>query len=252
MDPDSKVLSSRGIWGWECGGRIFPPSLLGVLILLVSLSGAWAVLDPATDWPAWRGPSQNGIAAANQNPPVHWNEAEGILWKAPLPGRGHGSPTVVGDRVYLAVADLEKQTQSLLCLNRQTGEVVWQSQVHAGHPDPGHHFNSSAASSTVACDGARLFINFLNDGAVYTSALNLDGKILWQYKVCDFVTHQGFGSSVVLYEKLVIVSADHRGGGVVAALNRDTGELVWSQPRPKVPNYTSPALVQACGRTQLV
>jgi hypothetical protein len=104
----------------------------------------------------------------------------------------------------------------------------------------------------VACDGSRLYINFLNDGAVYTSALDLDGKLVWQHKVCDFVTHQGFGSSPVLYEKLVIVSADNRGGGVIAALNRETGDQVWSQPRPKIPNYTSPALVQACGRAQVV
>jgi len=104
----------------------------------------------------------------------------------------------------------------------------------------------------VACDGSRLYINFLNGGAVYTSALDLDGKLLWQHKVCDFVTHQGFGSSPVLYESLVIVSADNRGGGVIAALNRQTGDQVWSQPRPKIPNYTSPAIVQACGRTQVV
>src|SRR4051812_13726844 len=148
-----------------------------------------------SDWPAWRGPTRDGIAAAGQNPPIHWSETEGIFWKAPLPGRGHGSPTVVGDRVYLATADPVKQTQSVLCLNRETGKTVWQSEVHSGHADPGHHSNSSAASSTVACDAERLFINFLNGGAVYTSALDLDGKILWQRKVCDYVTHQGFASS---------------------------------------------------------
>lgn len=173
-----------------------------------------------------------------------------MLWKAPLPGRGHGSPIVVGEGVFLATADA--QTQSILCLNRNTGKLVWEKKVHGGHPDPGHHSNSSAASSTVACDGARLYINFLNDDAVYTTALDLEGKLLWQHKVCDFVTHQGFGSSPVLYQSVVIVSADNRGGGVIAALNRETGEQVWSHPRPKIPNYTSPALVQACGRTQVV
>jgi outer membrane protein assembly factor BamB len=159
---------------------------------------------------------------------------------------------VVGDCVYLATAELEKPSQSVLCLNRNTGQIVWQAQVHGGRPDPGHHSNSSAASSTVTCDGTRLFINFLNEGAVYTSALNLEGKVLWQQKVCDFVTHQGFGSSPVLYDSLVIVSADHRGGGVIAGVDRETGKIVWSQSRPKIPNYTSPAVVQAGGRTQLV
>ena len=240
---------------------ISPASLIGqrlshrhvflcVAAILVPLSQVFSAVDPATDWPGWRGPTHDGIAAQGQNPPLHWSETEGVLWKARVPGRGHGSPTVVGDRVYLATADAENQ--SILCLNRNTGQRVWEAKVHSGKADPGHHSNSSAASSTVACDGRRLYINFLNDGAVYTSALDLDGKLLWQHKVCDFVTHQGFGSSPVLYESLVIVSADNRGGGVIAALNCETGKQVWSQPRPKIPNYTSPAIVQACGRTQVV
>jgi outer membrane protein assembly factor BamB len=219
-------------------------------VIFVPLNQAFSAVDPSTDWPAWRGPTRDGIAAPGQNPLLHWSETEGVLWRAPLPGRGHSSPTVVGDRVCLATADAENQF--VLCLNRNTGQLVWETKVHGGQADPGHHSNSSAASSTAACDGSRLYINFLNGGAVYTSALDLDGKLVWQHKVCDFVTHQGFGSSPVLYESLVIVSADNRGGGVIAALNRETGDQVWSQPRPKIPNYTSPAIVQACGRTQVV
>jgi outer membrane protein assembly factor BamB len=192
------------------------------------------------------------MAASNQNPPIQWSETEGILWKAPVPGRGHGSPTVAGDRIYLATADAVKRSQSVLCLDRRTGKLVWQSEVHSGDAESGKHSNSSAASSTVACDGERLFINFLNGGAIHTTALDLDGKILWQRKICDYVTHQGFGSSPVLHESLVLVSADHRGGGVIAALDRKTGRVVWSEPRPKLPNYTTPSILQAGGRTQMV
>jgi outer membrane protein assembly factor BamB len=223
---------------------------IGPAILLIPLNLAFSAVDPAADWPSWRGPTCDGVAAPGQNPRLRWSETEGVLWKAPVPGRGHGSPTVVGERVYLAIADATNQ--SILCLNRNSGQRVWETKVHGGQPDPGHHANSSAASSTAACDGTRLYINFLNGGAVYTSALDLDGKVLWQHKVCDFVTHQGFGSSPVLYESLVIVSADHRGGGLIAALHRETGDLVWSQPRPKIPNYTTPAILQAGGRTQVV
>ncbi len=204
------------------------------------------------DWPAWRGPTRDGIAASGQTSPVQWSETQGILWKAPVPGRGHGSPTVVGDRVYLATADPVKQTQSVLCLDRRSGKFVWQTEVHGSAADPGKQSNSSAASSTVACDCERLFINFLNGGAVRTTALDLDGKILWRQKVCDFVTHQGFGSSPVIHESLVLVSADHRGGGVIAGLDRKSGRVVWSQPRPNLPNYTTPAIIQAGGRTQAV
>lgn len=228
-------------------------ALLGVgTALVLSTWTAFAALDPALDWSAWRGPTRDGIAATGQNPPVHWSETEGILWKVPLPGRGHGSPTVVGSRIYLATADRGKQTQSVLCLDRQTGKLAWQTEVHGSNADPGKHSNSSAASSTVTCDGERLFINFLNGGAVHTTALDLEGKILWQRKICDYVTHQGFGSSPVIHESVVLVSADHRGGGVIAGLDRKTGRVLWSESRPKLPNYATPAVVQASGRTQMI
>src|SRR5205085_1319078 len=213
----------------------------GVLLVLLwtiaparSASAATLTPDPAADWPEWRGPTKDGIAASGQAPPVEWSETNNVLWKAPIPGHGHGSPTVVGDRLYLATADRAKPNQSVLCIERATGKLLWQTEVHGGQPDAGKHSNSSAASSTVACDGRRLFINFLNQGAVHTCALDLDGKVLWQRKLCDYVTHQGFGSSPVLYESLVLVSADHRSGGVIAGLDRTTGRVAWSVTRPKI------------------
>lgn len=233
---------------FRCAATAFCAGISFVL----SVSAVLAAADPALDWPSWRGPTRDGIAASGQNPPVQWSETEGILWKAAIPGRGHGSPTVVGERIYLPTSDRVKLTQSVLCLERNSGKLVWQTEVHSGQADPGKHSNSSAASSTIACDGERLFINFLNGGAVQTTALNLDGKILWQRKLCDFVVHQGFASSPVIHESLVVVSADNRSGGVVAGLDRKTGQVVWSESRPKIPNYTSPAIVKAGERTQMV
>jgi outer membrane protein assembly factor BamB len=252
VNPNDKLSSP----GRDSSGRKKPHgirsiALLGIAIYFASFP-AFSAVDRASDWPAWRGPTRDGIAASGQSPPVHWSETETILWKTPVAGCGHGSPTVVGDRIYLATSDRGQQTQSVLCLDRRTGKQIWQTKVHGGQPDSGKHANSSAASSTVTCDGRRLFINFLNSAAVYTTALDLDGKILWQRKICDFIAHQGFGSSPVLHESLVIVSADHRGGGVVTALDRGTGQRVWSESRPALPNYTTPAVVQAGGRTQMV
>jgi outer membrane protein assembly factor BamB len=211
-----------------------------------------AAAPSADDWPSWRGPTRDGIAGAGQKPPLRWSESENVLWKVPIPGRGHSSPTVVGGRIYLATADPAQGAQSVLCLDRETGKQIWATTVHAEGADPGKQSHSSAASSTVACDGERLYINFLNSAAVYTTALNLDGKVLWQKKVGPFVTHQGYAASPVLHGHLVLVAADHRGGGVVAGLDRQTGDTVWSQPRPKLPNYTTPAILEAAGRTQMV
>jgi outer membrane protein assembly factor BamB len=206
----------------------------------------------ATDWPWWRGPSRNGVAAADQQPPISWSETKNVLWKSPVPGRGHGSPTVVGDHVYLAAAEIDQQRQSVLCYDRQSGRLLWQCDVHRGGLEVKGNKKASLASSTVACDGQRLFINFLNKDAMYTSALSRDGKLLWQTKITDYVVHQGYGSSPAVYESLVIVSADNKGGGAIAALDRSTGRIVWRHDRPKTPNYPSPIILPVAGRDQLL
>ncbi|MBM3821686.1 MAG: serine/threonine protein kinase [Verrucomicrobia bacterium] len=204
------------------------------------------------DWPAWRGPTRDGIATPGQSPPTRWSESENIVWKSELPGRGHSSPTVVGNRIYLATADTSTWAQSVLCLDRRTGAKLWTTTVHPSGGDPGKQVHSSAASSTITFDDGRLFVNFLNSGAVFTTALSPDGQVLWQRNIGPFVTHQGFASSPMTHEQLVLVASDHRGGGVVAGLHRDTGEVVWSHPRPKLPNYTSPSILRAAGKTQMV
>ena len=206
----------------------------------------------AADWPWWRGPDRNGIADGKQKPPMKWSESENILWKSPVPGRGHGSPIVVGDQVFLAAAEPETEIQSMLCFDRQTGKKLWQTEVHRGGFETKGNSKASLASSTAACDGQRVFINFLNHGAIYTTALDRDGKRLWQTKITDYVLHQGFGSSPAVYQSLVLVSADNKGTGVIAELERGTGKVVWKQERPKLPNYTSPIILNVAGKEQLL
>ncbi len=209
-----------------------------------------------TDWPWWRGPGRNGIADADQKPPTSWSEQENILWRAAVPGRGHGSPTVLGDQVFLATADPQRKVQVVLCFDRATGKQKWETVVHAGgfenkSPRPPNE-KASLASSSIATDGERLFINFLNDSAVWTSAIGLDGSILWQQRVCDYIVHQGYGSSPAIYQHLVIVSADNKGGGAIAGLHRETGNIEWLRRRPAKPNYASPAIMNVAGRDQLI
>ena len=70
---------------------------------------------PATDWPWWRGQNRDGVAAADQSPPLSWSEKENVIWKAEVPGRGHSSPIIVGERVFLTTADEKREIQSVLC-----------------------------------------------------------------------------------------------------------------------------------------
>ena len=215
-------------------------------------SSADAVNVKSTDWPWWRGPQRNGIADPNQNPPLKWSATENILWKSPISGRGYGSPTVVGNRIFLASADTKTETQFVLCYDRATGKQLWKTIIHTGGFSKKGNKKSTHASSTVACDGKRLFINFINDGAAYTTALSSDGKRLWQTKITDYIIHQGYGSSPAIYESLVIVSADNKGGGAIAGLKRTDGSVVWKIDRPKTPNYPSPIILNVAGKDQVL
>jgi outer membrane protein assembly factor BamB len=205
----------------------------------------------AADWPWWRGRNRDGIANADQRPPVEWSESKNVAWKSPIAGRGQSSPTVVGNHVYLTTADEALDTQSVLCYDRTSGKQLWEHVVHRGG---GMRKNkkSSAASSTVACDGEKVYVNFANSGGVVVTALSLDGRLLWQTKLCEYLIHQGYGSSPTPYQSLLLVSADSDAGGAVAGLDRATGKIVWKRERPKLPNYTSPIVLHAAGRDQLV
>ncbi|MEZ6087627.1 MAG: PQQ-binding-like beta-propeller repeat protein [Pirellulaceae bacterium] len=208
-----------------------------------------------SDWPLWRGPRQDGVASTDQDPPVSWSETENVRWRSPLPGRGHSSPIVVGNRVYIASADHRREVQVVLAFDRDSGKQTWETVVHqGGFENKGNKINTKAtlASSTLAYDGTRLFINFLNDSAVYTTALDMNGKIIWRTKLSDYVLHQGYGASPTIYKDLVIASADNKSGGSIVAMDRETGEIRWRHQRPEMPNYPSPIIVHAADRDQLI
>lgn len=219
-----------------------------VLVLLLSLCGS----AESGDWPWWRGPSRNGTAEAQEHVPTTWSLDENIAWMTPIPGRGHGSPTVVGDRVFVAIAERDRQSRSVVCLDRNTGEERWTTDLHIGSETPFKNSKGSDASSSIACDGERIFVNFLHHDAMVTSALSLDGDILWQREITGYVVHQAFGSSPAIWEDLVLVTADNKSGGAVAALNRESGEIVWRHERPETPNYVSPIVLDVAGRPQLL
>lgn len=225
-------------------------TLLNFVCLLIAYAPLFGA-DRESDWPCWRGPNRDGIANSNQEPPTEWSDTQNIAWKVPIPGRGHGSVTVVGEQIFLPTADEQLQVQSVLCFDRKSGKKLWQTEVHRG-PLNFKNKKASQASGTIACDGERIFVNFLNDGVAYTTALSRDGKKLWQQKISDYIVHQGYGSSPTIYQSLVIVSADNKGGGAIVAFHRETGKEVWRQSRPKTPNYPSPVVLHTSGRDQLL
>lgn len=230
----------------------------GLALLLVCLTHSLATAQKISedDWPCWRGPAGDGIAHSRQSPPTSWDDDKNIVWKTPIPGKGHGSVTVLGDLVYVTTADLERDVQSIVACDRKTGKVKFETVVHKGglktKGNKKQNKKASLASTTIATDGTQLFVNFLNNEAVWTSALTLSGEMIWQKEISNYVVHQGYGSSPLLYKDLVIVSADNKGGGMIKALKKSNGDVVWKRARPKKPNYPSPTLVDAAGKVQLV
>ena len=205
----------------------------------------------ADDWPMWRGANADGISTGPAVPTT-WSDTENVVWKVKLPGRGHSSPTIVGDRVYLETADEKDQVQSVLCLDRVDGKQLWQTELHRGQFETAMHGENTQATSTIACDGERLFSLFLNDRKIWATALDLDGNKLWQTEVGSFASKFGFSASPTLYKSLVLLAADHQQGGFVAALNRQDGSIVWRKPRPAKSSYASPRVVSLGGKDQLV
>jgi outer membrane protein assembly factor BamB len=222
-----------------------------------SAKPAWddlAVVRPAVDdWPWWCGSNRDNVAAPGQTPPTRWSKTENVIWQTEVPGRGYGSPCLWGDRIFLPTADEEAQVQYLLCYDRRTGRKRWQTEIHRQgfvriNPKNSH------ASSTPACDGQLVFMPFVNHDAIWLTALDLDGKIVWQKRLGDFQSMHGFAASPLVYRSLVIVAADNLKNSFLAAVHRRTGELIWKSDRPsyRLGTYASPTVGHVAGRDQLL
>jgi outer membrane protein assembly factor BamB len=226
-----------------------PPALA-----IDSDTSSFPKLDLDHDWPWWRGPGRNGDAGTSQLP-TRFSDTENVLWRAPVPGRGHASPVVVGPRIFLATAEESTETQSVLAWDRDSGQQLWKTDISRGGFPENNHAKNTEASSTVACDGERVIATFFHHQGVHATALSLDGKILWQKRVGDFNPKRyeyGYAPSPALYRDLVIISAEHDGDSYIVALKREDGSQVWRAERPRNITFSSPAIGHVAGRDQLL
>ena len=221
----------------------------------IAPKGDLADIPPATaagdDWPWWRGPTRNNFAAADQKPPIEWGETKNVLWRVKVPGRGHATPCIRGERIFLATGDPEQRIIWMLCFARETGKELWRTVVLRGK-FPKIHKDNSHASATAACDGERVYFPYQTDEAVWLIAMDLDGKVLWNKRVGPYKSIQGYSASPALYKSVVIVPTDGSKPNKLTALHRETGEVVWRMPRPDVTEgYASPLIAHVAGRDQL-
>jgi len=221
------------------------------------------VAAQAENWPGWRGPRGDGTSE-EKSVPTKWNgkTGEGILWKTPIPGYGHSSPVVWENRVFLTACDDKTESRSLLCLDRDSGTVVWSKDVVKAPLEKKHSLNSFA-SGTPVTDGKLVYVTFLvadfgslkdrTPGDMVVAAYDFEGNQKWSVKPGRFASVHGFCSSPILFEEKVIVNADHDGDSYIVALNRSTGEAIWKVARPnKTRSYVTPIIREIDGRTQML
>ena len=220
-----------------------------------------SVTDPqpaSDDWPWWRGLASSNVVSTSA-PTLRWSASENVAWRTSVPGRGHASPCLWGERIFLSTSDVEHQTISLLCFDKETGLSLWQTELHQGGFVEIHKKNSHA-SATPASDGRFVYVTSCVNGALWVTAVDFTGRVEWRREAGPYSAEWGYGSSPAIHKSLVIVSADNRGSGVdrlmgsswLAALHRQTGEIVWRVKRPDGDSFGSPVVAHIADRDQLL
>jgi hypothetical protein len=221
-------------------------------ILFAGLLAAFHARSAAAEnWPAWRGPRGDGISQ-EENVPTDWDVAHAV-WTTALPGKGHASPVVWGDRIVTVTALPDQKDRVVLCLDRRTGKILWEQTVVNGPLEKIHEENSYA-SGTPSTDGERVYVVFRVGDEIVVAAHNLaHGKPLWLVRPGKHVGEWGFSNTPVLYKDKVIIDGDSKGKSFLIALSRDDGHTLWRVDRThKGISYSAPLIREMAGRMQLV
>jgi outer membrane protein assembly factor BamB len=218
--------------------------------VLAGLLAFASSLTRAENWPVWRGPRGDGTSL-EKTVPTQWSATSNIVWKTVVPGEGHASPVVWGERVFIVTAVPAKLERVLLCFDRKTGNILWQQTVLQAPLEPKNAENSYA-SSTPATDGERIYVTFQDGKDMAVAAYDFSGKQLWLVRPGTFASPHGFSSSPVLFKDKVIVNGDHRGDSFLVALSRADGRTLWKTPRDnRTLSYSTPLIREVAGRTQM-
>lgn len=219
----------------------------------------FAMIDarPSTgDWPWWGGSTQSNTAPF-EHPPIQWSSGSD-QWSASIPGRGRAGMCIWGNQLFLPTLDAASQTVSVACLDPTTGRMQWQTELHRGLSS--HPPRFSQFSPTPACDGQHVYMACPDNGSLWISAIDMQGRIAWQREAGPYFSKWGYGSSPTIYKSLVIVAADNKGARInrlvgssyLTAVHRQTGEIVWRIHRPEGDSLGTPVVARIAGRDQLL
>lgn len=215
-----------------------------------------------SNWPIFRGPSGTGMSASSPEPgarapesPITWDApaGKGIVWKANVPLPGWNSPVIWGKRLFIAGGD--KAQREVYCFDTGAGALLWRKAVALPKPAPGIKVNQDTgyAPSTMAVDGKHACIIFPSGDV---ACLDFAGKLLWQRNLGVPANSYGHASSLTLYANGLIVQLDQgtveEGKSALLALNVETGKTIWEVKRPVPASWSTPVVVHAGDRDELV
>lgn len=238
-----------------------------------------AVSASAKDWPQWRGPNANGCST-DATPPVKWDEQTNVRWKTLIPGRGHSTPVIWGDTIFLTTAVVTDKTADpsatktaeegmgpwmkadarvpknvvqfvVFAVDRKDGRVRWSKTVCEEVPRSGTHADGSWASGSASTDGERVYAYFGSQGLY---CLDLQGNVQWQKRFGHMKTRASFGEGATpaLHGDTLIVNWDQEGPCFTVALDKKTGAEKWKVERDEVTSWATPLVIEHAGRQQVI
>jgi outer membrane protein assembly factor BamB len=210
-----------------------------------------STLAPAGDWPAWRGPTGDGVSL-DVAVPLTWSATENVAWKVAVPGVGHSSPIVAAGRVYVTSCLPDTRERAVLCFARADGKLLWQKAAIAADIEKMHK-NNTPASATPVSDGDRVWATFAAGDTIAVVCFTADGERKWVKGLDGFKSPHGFCGSPILVGDTLIVNGDSDGEAFLAGLDKLTGDIRWKTPRPnKTRSFSVPLLIEVGGKPQMV
>jgi outer membrane protein assembly factor BamB len=189
-------------------------------------------------------PSGNKTEASSEPPsPADANKPPGGGPDASRPSGGPGIGTQKPSEPYRFV---------LRCLDRKTGEMLWEKVLREEAPHEGHHpADGTFASSSPLTDGQLVFAYFGSRGL---HALDFQGNQTWSKDLGRMQIKMSFGegSSPVLFGDTIVVNWDNEGSSFIAAFEKQTGKELWRQPRDEGTSWATPLVVLHEGKPQVI
>ena len=218
--------------------------LVAIILALAGFSPA----APAQQWTRFRGPNGAGVQSG-VDLPAAWSDGD-YRWKVDLPGVGHSSPILWGDRLFVTAGDEESGERIIRAIDAGSGATRWTKRYTAAHH--GKHKLNSFASPTPVVDAQRLIVCWGTPEAIEVVALDHNGNEQWRADLGPFKASHGFGVSPILFEDLVILPVEHQGESFIAALEADSGDIRWRTNRASDLHYATPCLMSRGGAEELI